>query len=250
MDLKLIVVTHKHYDMPKDDIYIPVCVGSGLQTLRETYQPDDAGDNISEKNGTYCELTAAYWAHKNLSADYLGLCHYRRYFKMPGSDHPLTRAEAESLLSTPSVILPPKRRYPYTTMEKHYIAATKGFRDIHQNDFAALRRAVSEVQPAYLQSLDRTLRGNHAHMLNMSIMPAEWFHQYYEWLFPVIDRTVELCRSRPDQRRFAGALSEFLIDVWLNVTGYPTQEVALYETETQSFFIRAVNALKHKLISS
>ena len=40
---------------------------------------DDEGDNISQKNKTYCELTAQYWAWKNEDADYYGFFHYRRY---------------------------------------------------------------------------------------------------------------------------------------------------------------------------
>ena len=40
---------------------------------------DNTGENISEKNSMYCELTAQYWAWKNLNADYYGFFHYRRY---------------------------------------------------------------------------------------------------------------------------------------------------------------------------
>jgi lipopolysaccharide biosynthesis glycosyltransferase len=41
---------------------------------------DNTGDNISSLNRSYSELTVAYWAWKNVSADYLGFCHYRRLF--------------------------------------------------------------------------------------------------------------------------------------------------------------------------
>ena len=47
MNGKIIVVTHKDYEMPKDDIYFPVCVGTGIPSLCSKFQPDNTGDNIS-----------------------------------------------------------------------------------------------------------------------------------------------------------------------------------------------------------
>ena len=58
MNNKIIVVTHKDYQMPDDSLYMPVCVGTGLKTLSDKFQPDNKGENISKKNSTYCELTA------------------------------------------------------------------------------------------------------------------------------------------------------------------------------------------------
>ncbi len=40
---------------------------------------DNTGDNISEQQPFFSELTVQYWAWKNQEADYYGLCHYRRY---------------------------------------------------------------------------------------------------------------------------------------------------------------------------
>ena len=67
--------------MPQDDMYLPVHVGaSGKNDLG--YTKDNTGENISELNPSFCELTGLYWAWKNLDADYIGLAHYRRHFSM------------------------------------------------------------------------------------------------------------------------------------------------------------------------
>lgn len=102
MDIKIIVATHKKYWMPSDDIYLPVHVGKKGKTDLG-YQGDDTGDNISDKNTNYCELTGLYWAWKNLKADYKGLAHYRRHFMVRSSkgtkeEKVLNRQQLEELL--------------------------------------------------------------------------------------------------------------------------------------------------------
>ena len=123
-DIKVIVATHKKYQMPTDPMYLPVQVGSeGKEDLG--YQRDNEGENISQLNPAFCELTGLYWAWKNLDADYIGLAHYRRHFK--GKQHDkdpfkevLTQAEASVLFDKTDIILTKKRKYYIETIHDHY----------------------------------------------------------------------------------------------------------------------------------
>ncbi|WP_278389529.1 DUF4422 domain-containing protein, partial [Acidaminococcus fermentans] len=80
MNITILIAAHKPYWMPSDPVYLPLQVGAEGKSLIPGYTPDNTGDNISAKNPHYCELTGLYWAWKNLSCEYIGLCHYRRYF--------------------------------------------------------------------------------------------------------------------------------------------------------------------------
>lgn len=65
-NIKLIVATHKAFQMPKDDnLYLPIHVGAeGKEDLG--YTGDNTGQHISLLNPYYCELTGLYWAWKIL----------------------------------------------------------------------------------------------------------------------------------------------------------------------------------------
>ena len=116
--ITVIIATHKEYQMPKDNLYLPVQVGAeGKKDLG--YTRDNTGDNISAKNPLFCELTGLYWAWKNLDADYIGLVHYRRYLtqnKVKTKDidkkfkEVITLKEVDKLLNKTDIILPKKRR--------------------------------------------------------------------------------------------------------------------------------------------
>ena len=87
-NIKIIIAAHKSYRLPDADLYLPVQVGAaGKDKIHSDsgreYVRDDTGDNISKLNPEFCELTGLYWAWKNLSADYIGLVHYRRHFLLP-----------------------------------------------------------------------------------------------------------------------------------------------------------------------
>jgi hypothetical protein len=123
-DIKVIVATHKKYEMPKDEMYLPLHVGKkGKDEIG--FKGDDTGENISNKNPYYCELTGLYWAWKNLKADYLGLVHYRRHLSLKRKsknkfDNILTLEQANKLLKEVDVILPNKRKCYIENLYDHY----------------------------------------------------------------------------------------------------------------------------------
>ncbi len=80
MDIKIGIAYHKPSVILDCQHFLPIYAGKALSTSELGIQGDDEGDNISEKNPWYCELTALYWLWKNTTADYKGLMHYRRIF--------------------------------------------------------------------------------------------------------------------------------------------------------------------------
>ena len=66
MSIKVVVATHKEYEMPSDEMYIPVQVGAA-EKESIGYQRDDEGENISLLNPYYCELTGLYRSEEHTS---------------------------------------------------------------------------------------------------------------------------------------------------------------------------------------
>ena len=66
-NIRILIATHKPYAMPRSGIYLPIQVGKKqAKSQISNFIGDDTGDNISAKNPVFCELTALYWAWKNL----------------------------------------------------------------------------------------------------------------------------------------------------------------------------------------
>lgn len=220
--VKIIVATHKQYEMPKDEIYLPLHVGAEGKMdayghpLDLGYVKDNTGDHISEKNPYYCELTGLYWAWKNLECEYLGLVHYRRYFVWKRkSNNPfkniLNVDELNQLLADSRVIVPKKRCYYIETLYTHY-AHTH-----YAEHLDIAREIIQNRYPQYLNSFDLVMKQRSGYMFNMFIMERTLLDRYCRWLFDILFR-LEGSVGTQDlsfyQGRFYGRVSEILWNVW------------------------------------
>lgn len=189
MSYEIYVVSHKDIRMPEGNIYIPVQVGPAKDDF-SGFVRDNTGENISEKNPNYCELTAQYWAWKNRKADVKGLVHYRRLFskgkRMLGAslekkyENVLDEKTLVDVMKKHDAILPKKRNYYIETLWSHYEHSHK------IEGLEETRKVIAEKYPDYLMKFDEVMKRRSAHMFNMIIAKDKVFSAYSEWLFDVL----------------------------------------------------------------
>lgn len=221
--IKVVIATHKKYQMPDDNLYLPLHVGAEGKKdeqgkdLDLGYVKDNTGENISGKNPSFCELTGLYWGWKNLDIDFLGLAHYRRHFsaRKKGKDpfaNVLNSKEAKFLLKKYKIIVPKKRKYYIETLYSHY-AHTH-----YAEHLDVTRKIIGEKYPEYLNIYDRVLKQRYGYMFNMMIMRKDLLDSYCEWLFDILfelERRMDAQELSDFQGRFYGRVSEIIFNIWL-----------------------------------
>lgn len=253
-NIKIIVAAHKKYQMPTDDVYLPLHVGAEGKkddignSLDLGYTKDNSGDNISEKNASYCELTGLYWMWKNLDADYLGLVHYRRHFKEKGTGknfrNVLTGKKLDEILDKHSLLLPKKRHYFIETNRSQYLHAH------HKEGLEETENVIREFYPEYLKSFNTVMKRRSGHRFNMFIMSKSLLNDYCEWLFGIlfrVEKRVDISSWNQSEQRVFGYLSERLLDVWIDKNNLSYKELTYMFMEKQSWIKKGFCFLKRKI---
>lgn len=222
--MKIYIVAHKNVDFPQlSDIYQPLQVGASLHDkLLGDWCYDNQGNNISDKNSSYNELTGLYWIWKNSAEDVVGLCHYRRFFVTPIGKMMdvlfgkkmgyISSKYIEKKLVKADMIVHNKTFF--SNGNKNQFISTQQYPD----DIDKIRETIERICPEYLESLDYVMNGKKSHLLNMMIARKEIVDQYCEWLFNVLFETEKNMREygEIDFNRRMGMLGERLLDVWIH----------------------------------
>ncbi len=169
---------------------------------------DDSGDNISQLNRQFCELTAVYWAWKNYAAlgnpEYFGLAHYRRLLALDDRDArkriivdsldevaPALVSEdaARSLVSRYDLCVPAPLpvtlasggvTVKYCNVREHYAAVH------HARDLELAFAAAASLYPEYTASIREYAASHKSYLFNMFIMRKDIFLYYAKWLFSIL----------------------------------------------------------------
>ena len=235
-DIKILVCCHKPCNYPDNKLFLPIQVGKSCSIYDLKMQSDSEinnleCDNISELNSVYCEMTAMYWAWKNIkkiypSIEYIGLCHYRRYFDFRNrifSNLPLLILEkAKVLISTlfeqriRARIFDPRmsinsldcREFKESNIKlkeiiyKYDIIATKPIRFLNCDVklfFSVIGRAYIEIleeiiessYPEYKDEFKIVMNGSKLSAANMIILRIGFLDEYCKFIFGVLMKHIE-----------------------------------------------------------
>ncbi len=179
-------------------------VGAILTEKKLCELRDDDGNNISERNRQYCELTALYWLWKNACEDYIGISHYRRRFDI--SDELMNCVEELNvdIIVTVPVINTLGLGYQYCITHS-------------KNDWEILREEVHRLSPEYDDSFSFVEKQIYFHAYNMFIMRRDILNDFCSWLFPILFACEKRIGIKEDiyQNRYPGFLAERLLNVFL-----------------------------------
>lgn len=253
-DIRVVVATHKEYEMPHDEMYLPLEVGAACREQHTDYKKDDTGKNISAKNPGFSELTGLYWAWKNLDNEYIGLAHYRRHFaigKASGSaeqrlEKVLTLKQASAILEDSDIILPNLRKYYIENLYDHYAHT------MYIEPLDITGEIIHEKYPKYHKEYENLHKRKSAHMFNMVIMKKEILNDYCEWLFDILfelEKRVQKKGLKYDDfhARFYGRVSELLLDVYIKTNDLNYKEVKAVSIEPVNWIKKGGSFVRAKL---
>lgn len=206
--IKIFVASHKPDKVYNDEVYTPIHVGRAISKYKEEMADmigDDTGDNISGKNQSYCELTATYWAWKNVkNADYIGLAHYRRYFETK-----FTNDNVDQIMNGYDVMLVK----PY--LNDIYMRS-KLRTVLTMEDEAILFSVIKKIHPECEKSLIDYIYGFRDIPCNMFVMRREIFDKYCVFLFSILFECDKYMRPLPytNSMRRMGFIGEFLTPIF------------------------------------
>ncbi len=242
-------MTHKKFDIPSDSTYVPLQVGASTH-YNLGYLTDDNGDNISDLNCYYSELTGVYWVWKNVhDADLVGVCHYRR-FLLNEAELVFTKSEIEQLLTSYDILTSKSLELNFS----YYY----GFGHNHaMDDLDNTMEVIGELYPDFLPLFEKRVHENHTYFGNIMYCKKDLFDEYCSFLFPIffeLHKRINLDSYDDYHKRLYGFISEFILFVWCEYKGLKVKECKVgfigEKTETRETKLQIDKYLKKHDIKS
>lgn len=225
-------------------IFQDIRCGAVFEKNPSLYLGDDTGENISNLRIQFSEMTVMYWAWKNEDADYMGICHYRRYpsfhadpslinergvIKLPQLDDKTIKkyklddkALYEKMIPQADIWITSKTDVTNSTFMP--VKGNKVF-DIFMTNYNLYNpsaplitlQIIDDYYPEYSKAARDYLAQKYYYAYNCFIMKKELFNQLCEFVFGVLfklSNQFNYMYLEGNRQRTPGFMSELLIGIF------------------------------------
>lgn len=268
--IEIYIACHKPSELPKNDIFVPIHVGAkNARIVMDGMQRDDEGDNISEKNPQYCEMTAQYWAWKHSKADYIGLCHYRRYLNFTDTVFTNYTPDNRKQVLVPVLNKFTEEKYglldkekiheviekndilvanaqdlskvntpfgPQKTTLEHWTAHDMAL--INVKDLQSLFYIVKQAYPEIYHDMKEYMEGKYFYGFNTFVFRRDLFHEMCSFEFDVLsklEKKVDISQYNQQLSRIYGFMGEILFSSFVYHIHKTRPEVRIKECQMLYF---------------
>ena len=218
-DFTIFRIHHERDKKLKGAYKLPECiwdlqVGAANSQNKLTKYQDNTGDNISIRNGDYCELTGLYWMWKNIVISnksdrqhWYGMYHYRRLLNL--SDDDMVRIRNNKI----DAILPYPMPYE-PSMESHH---KRYLTDI---EWDAVVESLHELSPDLFvnnqNNLEHILSQPYMYNYNIVLAKKNVLADYCSWLFQILFSTEKIVKEIEGENphRYIGYAAETLETIY------------------------------------
>jgi wbbM protein len=257
--VKILVGYHKPAVLLKSDVLVPIHLGRALATeaskdgqmSKEDYLwmldnmiGDDTGDNISDKNREFCELTGIYWAWKNYdklgNPDYIGFMHYRRhlsfnFLKTFAEDttgvvnydsidenyltiNKLNDIDIQSVVEKYDIISGAKCNLEKlgTNCPYNHYKTVSPF--LHIEDYDQALDILAKKYPEYITDIQEYNKQKYAYFTNCFIMKRDIFKKYCNFCFSILNELQKKLNTsfyNIQEKRAVAYISEWLNGIFI-----------------------------------
>ena len=257
--LNILVCYHKKDKIFKNKFLTPIQLGKSIQKtkskdgtlasdeldwLNKNMIGDDTGENISSKNRFLNEMTGIYWAWKNYKEldepDFIGINHYRRYFK-------LNYSNLDKILKKYDLIFLKKPSFKEGIYEQWKTSSS--YSDFDFNGMDLLIETYKKLHPEDFENFTNYINNpNHGGFMNIFIMKKEDFFNYCNWIFGIIE---DLENKIHKNNRTIAMLTERLTSYYLDKlekSGKKVLKTSVVDEPPRfefSYFVSRIFNLKH-----
>ncbi len=252
MNVKILISYNKLHTLLQNDILTPIQTGRAVaDEVFENMIGDDTGENISDQNPKFSELSAQYWAWKNYekigNPDWIGHMQYRRHFifnenavfdvKTPNNqlngfsvkfishiadnyieNIGLTEASIETALRGCDIVVVKKADMRCIGCKNAKEDFLKNVPGAQEYDYDLLMDVIEKEHPDYKDVIKQFYDEPYRYFYHMFVMKKSLFFEYNELIFPILfklDKKIDYSRRGTRGKRVLGYLGEFLLSLFV-----------------------------------